>query len=83
MKKQPTEAPFILMKATIYQIKFDANKILKMTEDICLPTNFLTSASKEGISCTLAGEIIIYSLPANQFRFKLTIRISGVFICRR
>jgi hypothetical protein len=70
MKKQPTEAPFILQKATIYQINIDANKILKMTAGICLPTKFLTSASKEVISCTLAVEIIIYCLPAGQLRLK-------------
>jgi hypothetical protein len=34
IKKHSTEAPFILQKVTIYQIKFDANKILKRPEVI-------------------------------------------------
>jgi hypothetical protein len=70
IKNYPNEAPFILQKVTIYQIKFDANKILNMNGVICLPTKFLTSAPKEGISCTLAGKMIIYCLPANHLGLK-------------
>jgi hypothetical protein len=34
MKKHSNEAPFILKKVTIYQIKFDANKIFEVIKNL-------------------------------------------------
>jgi len=37
-------------------------------ETFCFSTYLLTSTAKEGISCTLARKIIVYSLSINQLK---------------
>ena len=52
---------------------------LKLTYRFHFSTKFLTSANKEAIYCTLAREMVVYSLPADHSKLKKTTHcISGV-----